>query len=83
MQWPYALIVRYFVKRQALAKHLAEAQEEAMVLAVLLGEILSCCNEEFAELHSEMGGHVFGLLVGVEGIFHSGMGVWEQDSLNS
>jgi len=54
-----------------------------MIWAVLLWEILSCCNEELAQLYSEMGGLVFGLLVDVEGIFHSEMGVCEQDSLNS
>lgn len=49
---------------------------------MLLGEIISRCDEEFAQLYSEMGGLVFGLLVDVEALFHSEMGIWEQDGLN-
>lgn len=49
-----------------------------MVWAVLVEEIRSSCNE-FAQLYSQMEGLVFGLLVGVEGVFHSEMRVWKQE----
>lgn len=83
MQWPCDLIVHYLVKRQGFGQTFSRSIGGGNVWAVLLGEILSCCNEEFAQLYSQMGGLVSGLLVGVEGIFHSEMGVWEQDGVNS